>query len=104
MGTSLSGSTLSLPTVQNKRPSLFAPYLSTQTLNHNKLIDLSDLEVIPKSVRPLEVQLPHESRRLWDPVTSRLLKKEFGDATKEKVKIEQRQRDEADERKRKGHE
>jgi hypothetical protein len=39
---------------------------------------------------------------LWETVTSRLLKKEFGDATKEKVAIEQKQRDEAAERKRKG--
>jgi Oxysterol-binding protein. len=35
-------------------------------------------------------------------VTSRLLKKEYGEATKEKVRIEQKQRDEAGERKRKG--
>jgi hypothetical protein len=66
------------------------------------LIDLSSLEVIPKTVRPLERQLPNESRRLWEGVTSRLLRKEFGDATKEKVRIEQRQRDDAAERKRKG--
>ncbi|KAF7348577.1 hypothetical protein MVEN_01375300 [Mycena venus] len=66
------------------------------------LLDLSTLEVTPKTVRPLEKQLPNESRKLWDTVTSRLLKKEFSDATKEKVAIEQRQRDIAAERKRKG--
>jgi oxysterol-binding protein-related protein 9/10/11 len=65
------------------------------------LIDLSTLHPVPKVVRPLEQQAPRESRRLWDPVTSRLLKKEYGDATKHKQAIEQRQRDEAAERKRK---
>ncbi|KAJ8489434.1 hypothetical protein ONZ45_g13594 [Pleurotus djamor] len=68
------------------------------------LIDLSQLQVVPKSVRPLEKQLPHESRKLWESVTSRLLSKEFGDATREKVAIEQKQRDDAAERKRKGQE
>jgi hypothetical protein len=58
--------------------------------------------MIPKQVRSLERQLPNESRKLWDEVTSRLLAKEFGEATKAKLAIEQRQRDEASERKRKG--
>nr|GAT46670.1 predicted protein [Mycena chlorophos] len=66
------------------------------------LIDLQALHVIPMVVRPLEKQQPLESRRLWEKVTTKLLKKEFSDATKEKVTIEQRQRDEAAERKRKG--
>ncbi|OCH91257.1 hypothetical protein OBBRIDRAFT_887067 [Obba rivulosa] len=66
------------------------------------LLDLSTLHVIPKSVRPLERQLPDESRRLWDSVTSRLLKKEYSEATKHKQAIEQKQRDDAAERKRKG--
>ncbi|GLB39104.1 putative OSBP family protein [Lyophyllum shimeji] len=66
------------------------------------LLDLSTLGIVPKCVRPLEKQLPHESRKLWRNVTDNLLKKEFSEATKEKVAIEQRQRDEAAERKRKG--
>ncbi|KAF8067761.1 hypothetical protein FPV67DRAFT_1493418 [Lyophyllum atratum] len=66
------------------------------------LLDLNTLKVVPKCVRPLEKQLPHESRKLWVTVTDNLLKKEFSEATKEKVAIEQRQRDEAAERKRKG--
>jgi oxysterol-binding protein-related protein 9/10/11 len=65
------------------------------------LLDLSTLRVIPKVVRPLDRQQPHESRKLWDSVTSRLLKKEYNEATKHKLAIEQRQRDEAAERKRK---
>ena len=68
----------------------------------NTLMDLSTLHVIPKAVRPLERQLPNESRRLWERVTTKLLSKEFGDATKHKHAIEQRQREEAAERKRKG--
>ena len=66
------------------------------------LIDVSTLSPIPKSVRPLEKQQPRESRKLWENVTDNLVKKEFSEATKEKVMIEQRQRDEAAERKRKG--
>ncbi|CAK5272071.1 unnamed protein product [Mycena citricolor] len=66
------------------------------------LVDLSTLLPTPKAVRPLDKQEPRESRKLWETVTTRLLNKEFSDATKEKVIIEQRQRDEAAERKRKG--
>jgi hypothetical protein len=66
------------------------------------LIDVSALRVIPKAVRPLEKQHPRESQKLWESVTDNLIKKEFSEATREKVVIEQRQRDEAAERKRKG--
>ena len=67
-----------------------------------ELLDLSSLHVIPKVVRPLEKQEPRESRKLWEKVTNNLLNKEYSEATKEKIEIEQRQRDEAAERKRKG--
>lgn len=66
----------------------------------NPLIDLTPLAVVPKQVRPLEDQLPNESRRLWEGVTSNLLKKEFSEATRIKQAIEQKQRDIAAERKR----
>ncbi|KAG6843774.1 hypothetical protein H0H87_000569 [Tephrocybe sp. NHM501043] len=69
---------------------------------YSTLIDLSLLKVLPKSVRPLEKQMPYESRKLWVNVTDNLLKKEYSEATKEKIVIEQRQRDLAVERKRKG--
>ena len=68
------------------------------------LIDISTLHPVPKAVRPLESQLPTESRKLWDPVTSRLLKKEYSEATKFKQAIEQKQRDDATERRNKGAE
>jgi hypothetical protein len=67
-----------------------------------ELLDLSTLKIIPKAVRSLEKQLPNESRKLWDDVTAKLIKKEYSEATKHKLAIEQRQRDEAAERKRKG--
>ena len=66
------------------------------------LLDLSTLAMIPKTVRPLERQLPTESRKLWDNVTTRLIKKEYSEATKYKLVIEQKQRDDAAERKRRG--
>ena len=66
------------------------------------LIDLAPLRQVPKTVRPISKQHPTESRRLWESVTSGLLRKEYGEATRAKHIIEQRQRDEAAERKRRG--
>ncbi|VDB87927.1 unnamed protein product [Peniophora sp. CBMAI 1063] len=66
------------------------------------LIDLGALDAVPMTVRPLEAQLPNESRRLWQPLTQRLLAKEYSDATKAKIAIEQKQRDDAAARKAKG--
>ena len=78
---------------------------SSETIDEDEwktLLDLSTLHVIPKVVRPFEKQEARESRKLWQNVTNNLLKKEYSEATKEKIEIEQRQRDEAAERKRKG--
>lgn len=66
------------------------------------LLDITNLHTVPKSVRPIEKQSMTESRRLWEDVTTRLLNKEFGEATKHKQAIEQKQRDDAAERKKKG--
>jgi len=55
-------------------------------------------------VRPLEEQEPLESRRVWGKVIEAIHAKDFGRATKEKQIVEQRQRDEAAERKKKGEE
>jgi len=66
------------------------------------LIDLSTLAVVPKTVRPLDQQDAFESRKLWEAVTSNLLRRNFGEATKKKQIIEQAQRDRAAERKQKG--
>ena len=69
---------------------------------YRTLIDLSALRVVPMVVRELERQDERESRKLWEGVTSNLLKKEYSEATRCKIAIEQRQREEAAERKRKG--
>ncbi|KAG1815074.1 uncharacterized protein BJ212DRAFT_1359273 [Suillus subaureus] len=95
-GPSTSTSAASSPST----PSFSVPSLSET--EYATLVDLSTLFVVPKKVRPLERQLPNESRKLWDAVTTRLLAKEYGEATKAKLAIEQKQRDEAGERKRKG--
>ncbi|KAG1731696.1 hypothetical protein EDB19DRAFT_1321784 [Suillus lakei] len=93
-------SSLSSSSPMSPSPSSSAPSLSET--EYATLVDLSTLFVVPKKVRPLERQLPNESRKLWDAVTTRLLAKEYGEATKAKLAIEQKQRDEAGERKRKG--
>lgn len=68
------------------------------------LLDIGSLGVFPKSVRPVDQQGEFESRKLWDGVTNHMLRKEYGDATRAKVAIEQTQRDTAAERKRTGEE
>jgi hypothetical protein len=75
---------------------------STSDAEWKPLLDLSTMHAVPKRVRELERQGEKESRRMWEPVTSRLEKKEFGEATKHKQVIEQKQRDEREERKKKG--
>lgn len=57
------------------------------------MLDLDQLALIPKSVRPLEEQEERESRKMWDPVTQQLLAKNWSQATNEKLAIEQKQRD-----------
>ncbi|WVQ98380.1 hypothetical protein IAU59_005503 [Kwoniella sp. CBS 9459] len=68
------------------------------------LLDLDLLALIPKDVRPIHEQDEHESRKLWDPVTQHLLSKNWGEATRQKQVIEQKQRDRAAARKAKGEE
>ncbi|PWY99613.1 hypothetical protein BCV70DRAFT_110124 [Testicularia cyperi] len=65
------------------------------------LINLNDMDPIPKWVRPIEAQEDMESRKIWEPVTSAILAKKYGEATKQKQEIEQMQRNAAAERKRK---
>lgn len=66
------------------------------------LLDLGDLNVTPKSVRPVEDHEPYESRRIWAPVTEAIQTKQYSQATKSKQEIEQQQRELAAERKRTG--
>ncbi|KAK2465606.1 hypothetical protein APHAL10511_002498 [Amanita phalloides] len=76
------------------------PSASAET-EYSVLVDLAVLRTIPKTVRPLERQQPYESRKLWDGVTRNLVEKKYSEATKEKMLIEQKQRDSAAERRRK---
>ncbi|KAF9003331.1 hypothetical protein BDQ17DRAFT_1356014 [Cyathus striatus] len=87
-----------LPTASESKADVSRP----DTGDYATLIDLSYLQVVPKTVRPLEKQLSNESRKLWETVTDNLIRKEYSDATKEKMAIEQKQRDLAAERKKKG--
>ncbi|TRM60353.1 hypothetical protein BD626DRAFT_505065 [Schizophyllum amplum] len=79
-----------------------ADFSKSTNSEYEDLIDLAALQVLPKSVRPLEEMEEYESRKLWASVTDHLLNKEYSEATKEKIDIEQKQRDMAAERKRKG--
>lgn len=66
------------------------------------LVDLLPLAVVPKAVAPLDSQAPHETRKVWEPVVDALHKKDYSTASKEKQRIEQEQRDLAEERKKNG--
>ena len=100
-----SGSTASLAPPTASSSSLASKHSQSSTGGDwHPLIDLSELRVVPMGVRSMQKQLPNESRKLWENVTSHLLNKNYSDATKAKQQIEQRQRDEAEARKRKGEE
>jgi len=71
------------------------------TSSKQLLLDVSPLMPVPKIVPPAQEQLPNESRRLWNDVTQAILEKRFGEATKIKQDLEQRQRDLATEREKK---
>jgi hypothetical protein len=62
------------------------------------LIDLLPLMPVPKIVPPEEDQLSNESRIFWKDVTNAILSKQYGEATKAKQAIEERQREKAAER------
>jgi oxysterol-binding protein-related protein 9/10/11 len=56
------------------------------------LIDLNPLSVHPKVVPPEHIQLPNESLRFWNNVTTAILSRQFSKATQVKVEIEEAQR------------
>ncbi|KAJ2495582.1 hypothetical protein IWW47_004011, partial [Coemansia sp. RSA 2052] len=68
------------------------------------LIDMASLEVADKIVKPLDEQGEMESRRVWDPVASKMLQGKFGDATKLKRIVEDAQREKTAARKDRGEE
>ncbi|KAL8713952.1 MAG: hypothetical protein Q9220_002098 [cf. Caloplaca sp. 1 TL-2023] len=63
------------------------------------LIDLNPLMPIPKIIPPENQQLANESRRFWHGVTDAIINKQYGQATKVKQELEERQREKATERK-----
>jgi hypothetical protein len=65
------------------------------------LLDLNPLYPVPKTVPPMEQQLPNESRKFWNGVTQAILNKQYGLATQLKQELEERQRKKAAERKEK---
>ncbi|KAJ8925522.1 hypothetical protein NQ315_009361 [Exocentrus adspersus] len=67
-------------------------------------IDVNTLTIIKKQVKPIREQEENESRRLWKEVTAGLRFNEIDRATNAKQALEQRQRDQAKERKDSGQE
>ncbi|XP_035825242.1 oxysterol-binding protein-related protein 9 isoform X2 [Aplysia californica] len=65
-------------------------------------VDTKTQPIIKKIVKPPEQQDEFESRKLWRKVTLNLKEKNVDAATEEKRRLEQRQRDEAKERKEQG--
>ncbi|KAH9022474.1 hypothetical protein EDB85DRAFT_1996052 [Lactarius pseudohatsudake] len=46
--------------------------------------DPTPLQAVPKIVQPISRQLPSDSCRLWESATSKLLSKEYSEATRAK--------------------
>jgi len=71
----------------------------TESTNKHLLVDLTPLLPVPKTVPPEEDQLSYESRRFWKDVTTAILSKQYGEATRVKQALEQGQRDKTEGRK-----
>ncbi|ESP05462.1 hypothetical protein LOTGIDRAFT_181302 [Lottia gigantea] len=78
---------------------MYAKYDNGQT---ETFVDTKNLPIIKKRVQPRETQDEYESRRLWQDVTKHLKYRNVVEATEGKHRLEQRQREEAKERKEKG--
>ncbi|KAJ2806275.1 hypothetical protein H4R21_000938 [Coemansia helicoidea] len=57
-----------------------------------ELIDMGALAAADRIVKPLDEQGELESRRIWEPVAAQMRQSRFGDATRLKREIEDRQR------------
>ncbi|KAK7193046.1 oxysterol binding protein [Paraphaeosphaeria sporulosa] len=80
------------------------PFAKTPEKDRNLLIDLDPLFVVPKNIPPIEEQLPNESRKFWEGVTTAIVNKQYSLATTLKQEIEDKQRKKAAERKETGKE
>lgn len=65
------------------------------------LLDLTPMFPAPKIIPPEADQLPNESKKFWADVTRAIVDKQFGQATKLKRELEERQRQKATDRKEK---
>lgn len=63
------------------------------------VVDLNPLWPEPKLIPPVDDQLPNESRKMWEHVTSAIIAKQWSAATAAKQDIEERQRAKAADRK-----
>ncbi|KAI5806256.1 hypothetical protein EDC01DRAFT_639311 [Geopyxis carbonaria] len=70
-------------------------YTLTGSSEKHVLIDLDPLLPIQKECPPREVQLPNESRRMWEGVSEAIHAKDYSRATQLKCDIEERQREKA---------
>lgn len=66
------------------------------------LLDMTELQPLDKQVAALDDQGPYESRRIWKHVTSAIKDSRFSDATAEKRRIEDEQRQKERERRANG--
>lgn len=73
-------------------------YTLAGTKEPQLLIDIGPLFPIPKEVPSSDQQLSNESRKFWSGVTEAILDKRYGQATRLKQEIEERQRQKAAER------
>lgn len=64
-----------------------------------EFVDVHKLRIVKKIVRPISQQQENESRRLWKEVTAGLKFNDIEKATQAKADLEQKQRNEAKERK-----
>lgn len=69
-----------------------------------EFVNVHNLRIIKKQVRPISQQDENESRRLWKEVTAGLKFNDIDKATNAKFALEQKQRDEAKDRKERNEE
>ncbi|XP_076104092.1 oxysterol-binding protein-related protein 9-like isoform X1 [Mytilus galloprovincialis] len=77
-------------------------YAKYSTGMNEVFVDTKKMPIMKKLVKPTDQQTEFESRRLWKEVTYNLKNKFIEEATNHKQRLEQRQRNEAKERKEKG--
>ncbi|KAL2210876.1 hypothetical protein CC79DRAFT_543917 [Sarocladium strictum] len=74
------------------------PMKNVPTEEQHVIIDIAPLNVAPKILPPEEKQAPNESLTLWGGVTRAIHSKQFSQATRVKVELEEAQREKARQR------